>query len=217
MGASHLQHPGPSDSDVRDVRGGGAGFHEPQFLLLLGNHVSEQENPLQRTKGRPETGSNRGLPSAHCTHLTERKSREVHPDGALPRGPPGSSAPGEQKTLPKHDQEPEGQLDSWRGIKAPGRVPRLQLGSSGKEASGSHPPAQSIIHPDHLAARQVTEVASHSHACCKGNQYYKFKKWKHFKGDSFPCQNSLKTTLQNKGSQPVICFLCAPNPSWPHR
>lgn len=42
-----LQHPGPSDGNVSDVRGGRAGFHKPQFLLLLGNHVSEQENSLK--------------------------------------------------------------------------------------------------------------------------------------------------------------------------
>lgn len=40
-----------------DVRGGRAGLHKPQFLLLLGDHVSEQENSLKRATVRPETGS----------------------------------------------------------------------------------------------------------------------------------------------------------------
>lgn len=45
--ASYLQHPGPSDGNVSDMRGGRAGFHKSQFLLFLGNHVSEQENSLK--------------------------------------------------------------------------------------------------------------------------------------------------------------------------
>lgn len=40
-----------------DVRGGRAGLHKPQFLLLLGDHVSEQENSLKQATVRPETGS----------------------------------------------------------------------------------------------------------------------------------------------------------------
>lgn len=47
MRATHLQHPGPSDGDVGDVRRGGAGFHKAQLLFLLDNHVPEQKNSLK--------------------------------------------------------------------------------------------------------------------------------------------------------------------------
>lgn len=41
---------------MSDVWGGGAGFHKPQLLLLLGNHVAEQENSLEGAKVGRETG-----------------------------------------------------------------------------------------------------------------------------------------------------------------
>ena len=42
----YLQHARAADGDVGDVRRGGARLHQAQALLLLGDDVPEQQNPL---------------------------------------------------------------------------------------------------------------------------------------------------------------------------
>ena len=76
-----------------DVRGGRAGFHKPQFLLLLGYHVSEQENSLKcRRQACKQINDMCGL-ELWCDYREDYQAIELIADDTV-NGEPNSDGEG---------------------------------------------------------------------------------------------------------------------------